>query len=100
MLDGIDYYPRKTKKKPKLIIWILGLTIVLIGLYTIVQYLSTSTQEDNSKTLIVISKGEKPTIATNSSIIIKTNQTYQSKIDSRVKSDKGLDELIQTFEQQ
>jgi len=100
MLDGIDYYPRKTKKKPKLIIWILGLTIVLTALYTIFQYLSTSTQEANSKTLIVISKGEKPTVTTNSSIIIKSNQTYQPKIDSRVKSDKGLDELIQTFEQQ
>jgi hypothetical protein len=100
MLDGIDYYPRKTKKNSKSKIWILGLVVVSIVLYTVVQNFPQPPQEDSGKTLIVISKGERPIITTNSSIIIKTNQTYQPKIDSRVKSDKGLDELIQTFEQQ
>lgn len=100
MLDGIDYYPRKAKKSSKSKILILGLLVVSIVVYAIVQNLSQSPQEDNGKILIVVSKGEKPIVNVNSSIIIKSNQTYQPKIDSRVKSDKGLDELIQTFEQQ
>ncbi|WPE16055.1 hypothetical protein R5P06_05765 [Candidatus Thioglobus autotrophicus] len=99
MLDGIDYYPSKKKRKPRIKIWILILAIVLMGLYGY-QYLEMPVKEANNNTLIVISKGKKPVEEQTNSVIIKSNKTYQTEIDRRVKSDKGLDELIQTFKKQ
>ncbi len=99
MLDGIDYYPSKTKKKPKLKIGSLVVLLLVIGVYFAFQNSLTTPEANNNQTLIVISKAEKPIEAT-TSIIIKSNKSYQPEIDRRVKSNKGLDELIQTFEQQ
>ena len=64
------------------------------------QYLEAPVKEVNDSTLIVISKGKKPVEESLSNVIIKSDQVYQSEIDRRVKSDKGLDELIQTFKKQ
>ncbi|MBT3277112.1 hypothetical protein [Candidatus Thioglobus sp.] len=100
MLDGIDYYPRKKKRQPKLKIWVLILSVFFIGLYGY-QASENTTKKVNDNTLIVISKGKKPVEEKADSVIIKSNQAYQqTEIDRRVKSDRGLDELIQTFKQQ
>jgi hypothetical protein len=100
MLDGIDYYPRKRKRQPKIKIWVLILTIFVIWVYGY-QASENTTTKVNDNTLIVISKGKRQVEEKTNSVIIKSNQSYQqTEIDRRVKSDRGLDELIQTFKQQ
>ena len=99
MLYGIDYYPSKKKRKPRVKIWILILALALVSVYAY-QYLEAPVKEVSNNTLIVVSKGKKPVEESISSIIIKSDQVYQGEIDRRVKSDKGLDELIQTFKKQ
>ena len=99
MLDGIDYYPSKKKRKPRVKIWILILVLVLVAT-SAYQYLKTPVKEVSGNTLIIVSKGKKPIEESISSVIIKSNQVYQGERDHRVKSDKGLDELIQTFKKQ
>jgi hypothetical protein len=99
MLDGIDYYPSKKKRKPRVKIWFLISALALVAGY-VYQYLEAPVKEVNDSTLIVISKGKKPVEESLSNVIIKSDQVYQSEIDRRVKSDKGLDELIQTFKKQ
>ena len=100
MLGGIDYYPRKKKRKPRVIIWalILGFFILVIYGY---QYLELPVEKSSAtNTLIVISKGKKQAEEKVNSVIIKSNNIDQVEADRRVKSNKGLDELIQTFTQQ
>ena len=99
MLDGIDYYPRKKKRKPRIKIWVLMLGFFILGVYGY-QYLELPVEQSNANTLIIISKGKKQVEEKVNSVIIKSNNTYQVETDRRVKSDKGLDELIQTFKQQ
>jgi len=99
MLDGIDYYPKKKKRKPRVKIWIFILGFFILGVYGY-QYLELPVEQSNANTLIVISKGKKQVEEKVNSVIIKSNNTYQVETDRRVKSDKGLDELIQTFKQQ
>ena len=99
MLGGIDYYPRKKKRKPRVKIWALVLGFFILGIYGY-QYLELPVEKSNTNTLIVISKGKKQVEEKTNSVIIKSNNTYQVEADRRVKSDKGLDELIQTFKQQ
>ena len=90
----------KKKRQPKLKIWVLILSVFFIGLYGY-QASENTTKKVNDNTLIVISKGKKPVEEKVDSVIIKSNQAYQqTEIDRRVKSDRGLDELIQTFKQQ
>lgn len=99
MLEGVDYYPRKTKKKPKLKIGVVGLLFVFLGVYFYLNTDQTSTNSSVSKTTFVISKAKKQEDEVASSIIIKSNSSYQPiKIDKRVKSDKGLDEVIQNYQ--
>jgi len=100
MLGGIDYYPRKKKRKPRVIIWalILGFFILVVYGY---QYLELQVEKSSAiNTLIVISKGKKQAEEKVNSVIIKSNNIDQVEADRRVKSNKGLDELIQTFTQQ
>lgn len=99
MLDGIDYYPRKKKRKPRIKIWVLMLGFSILAAYGY-QYLELPVEKSKTDTLIVISKGKKQVEEKTNSVIIKSNNTYQVETDRRVKSDKGLDELIQTFKQQ
>lgn len=99
MLDGIDYYPSKRQKKPRKKLWVLSFIVLLLGGYGVSQFLEKTIKKPIKNTLIVVSKGEKQVDDVVNSIIIKSNKNYQPKIDYRVKSDKGLDELIQTFEQ-
>ncbi|CAC9585007.1 hypothetical protein [uncultured Gammaproteobacteria bacterium] len=98
MLDGIDYYPNKPKKNPRLKIWIFALLCLFIGGYFISQLTLKPAEKPPIQTLIVVSKAKK-IIEAPSSVIIKSDQTYQSVIDHHVKSDKELDELIQTFKE-
>ncbi|WP_428087295.1 hypothetical protein [Candidatus Thioglobus sp.] len=100
MLDGIDYYPAKSKKKFKLSIWIFSFIVLLLSAYFIFKYFPEAQQNPNKQTLIIVSKAKKPVENLNTSIIIKSSNSYQPEIDQRVKSDKGLDELIQKFKQQ
>ena len=100
MLGGIDYYPRKKKRQPRIKIWalILGFFILVVYGY---QYLELPVEKSSAtNTLIVISKGKKQVEEKVNSVIIKSNNIDQVEADRRVKSDKGLDELIQTFTQQ
>jgi len=100
MLGGIDYYPRKKKRKPRVKIWalILGFFILVVYGY---QYLELQVEKSSAiNTLIVISKGKKQAEEKVNSVIIKSNNIDQVEADRRVKSNKGLDELIQTFTQQ
>ncbi len=97
MLDGIDYYPSKGKKEPQRKIRILALIIILLGGYSIFEFLEEPIKESEESALIIISKGEKQTDEVADSIIIKSNQVYQPRVDYRVKSNKGLDELIHTL---
>ena len=65
------------------------------------QYLELPIEKSSAtNTLIVISKGKKQAEEKVNSVIIKSNNIDQVEADRRVKSDKGLDELIQTFTQQ
>ena len=100
MLGGINYYPRKKKRKPRIKIWalILGFFILVVYGY---QYLKLAGEKSSvTNTLIFISKGKKQVEEKANSVIIKSNNTYQVEADLRVKSDKGLDEVIQIFKQQ
>ena len=100
MLDGIDYYPRKKKRKPRIKIWVLILGFFILVVYGY-QYLELPVEKSSAtNTLIIISKGKKQVEEKANSVIIKSNNTYQVEADLRVKSDKGLDELIQIFKQQ
>ena len=99
MLDGIDYYPKKSKRKFKLNAWFFVLLLLSVGVYFAIQYFPKTAERPNEQALIVISKAKKPIEKSSSSIIIKSSKTYQLEADNRVKSDRGLDELIQTFEQ-
>ncbi len=99
MLEGVDYYPRKTKKKPKLKIGVFGLLAVVLLVYFYLNLDKTPAKSSVSKTTFVISKAKKQENEVASSIIIKSNNSYQPvKIDKRVKSDKGLDEVIQSYQ--
>ena len=76
----------------------LGFSI--LGIYGY-QYFDLPVEKSSAtNTLIVISKGKKQVEEKVNSVIIKSNNTDQVEADRRVKSDKGLDELIQTFKQQ
>jgi len=100
MLGGIDYYPRKKKRKPRIKIWALILSFFILVVYGY-QYLELPVEKSSAtNTLIVISKGKKQAEEKVNSVIIKSNNIDQVEADRRVKSDKGLDELIQTFTQQ
>jgi D-arabinose 1-dehydrogenase-like Zn-dependent alcohol dehydrogenase len=100
MLDGIDYYPSKKKRKPRVKNWVLMLGFFILGVYGY-QYLESPAEKSSAtNTLIVISKGKKQAEEKVNSVIIKSNNIDQVEADRRVKSDKGLDELIQTFKQQ
>lgn len=80
-------------------IWVLMLSFFILAAYGY-QYLELPVEKSKTDTLIVISKGKKQVEEKTNSVIIKSNNTYQVETDRRVKSDKGLDELIQTFKQQ
>ncbi len=99
MLDGIDYYPRNKKRKLRAKKWVLMLGFSILGIYGY-QYFELPVEKSSANTLIVISKGKKQVEEKVNSVIIKSNNTYQIEADRRVKSHKGLDELIQTFKQQ
>ena len=99
MLGGIDYYPRKKKRKPRIKIWTLILGFFILGVYGY-QYFELPVEKSSANTLIVISKGKKQVEEKVNSVIIKSNNIDQVEADRRVKSHKGLDELIQTFKQQ
>jgi len=99
MLDGIDYYPKKSKKKSRSKVWIVIVLVLFVGGYLISQIFEKKIVKSSSQTMIVISEAKKA-IEEPTSIIIKSNKAYQPIIDHRVKSGKGLDELIQIFKQQ
>ncbi len=99
MLDGIDYYPAKAKKKPNTKIWVLGFLTLLVAAYWYQNTKFSSVKTTNDPTLIIVSKAKK-TVETPTSVIIKSSEIEQPMVDRRVKSNKGLDELIQTFKQQ
>jgi paraquat-inducible protein B len=99
MLDGIDYYPKKSKKKSWSKVWIVVVLVLLVGAYLTSQFFEKKAIKSSSQTMIVISKAKK-FIEEPTSIIIKSNKDYQPIIDHRVKNGKGLDELIQIFKQQ
>ena len=98
MIDGIDYYPKKRKKTPKLK-WMLVLLMLVLASGAAYWYLNKS-QDSPTKstpTMIVISKGEKEKELIETSVIINQNQTSDTVIDKRVNSSKGLDEVIQNY---
>ncbi len=99
MLEGVDYYPRKTKKKPKLKIGVFTLLVIFLSVYFYSNIDQSTLDSNTGKTTFVISKAKKQDGETTSSIIIKSNNSYQpTKLDKRVKSDKGLDEVIQSYQ--
>jgi aspartate ammonia-lyase len=99
MLDGIDYYPKKSKKKSQSKVWIVVVLVLFVGGYLTSQFFDKQAVKSSGQTMIIISKAKK-SIEEPTSIIIKSNKAYQPSIDHRVKSGKGLDELIQIFKQQ
>ncbi|MDC9726992.1 MAG: hypothetical protein PSN35_04055 [Candidatus Thioglobus sp.] len=99
MLDGIDYYPAKAKKKSNTKSWILGFLVISVAVYWYQNTEFSSVKTTNDPTLIIVSKAKK-TVEAPTSIIIKSSDIEQPMVDRRVKSNKGLDELIQTFKRQ
>jgi hypothetical protein len=99
MLEGIEYYPKKSKIKFKSKVFILIFIVLIIGVYFLLQNSSTTTKvNNNNQTLIVIKKAQGP--IKNTINIIKYDTSYQPEIDNQAKSYRKLDEIIQAFEQQ
>jgi len=99
MLEGVDYYPRKAKKKPKLKIGFFALLVIFLSVYFYSNIDQSTLDSNTGKTTFIISKAKKQEDEAASSIIIKSNNAYQPiKVDKRVKSDKGLDEVIQSYQ--
>jgi hypothetical protein len=97
MLEGIDYYPKKSKKNFKLKWW---LTLFLAFFSGIFWYLN---QKDNTKkvkktpVLIVIIRGEKEQKELASTVIIDNHPLLDSKSNKNIINSKALDEAIHNY---
>ncbi|QKQ23864.1 hypothetical protein HUE58_01390 [Candidatus Ruthia endofausta] len=97
MLEDIDYYPKKSKKKLKLKWW---MPLILAFISGIFWYLN---QKDNTKkvrkapVLIVISKGEEEQKETVSIVIIDNHPLLGSDSNNNIVNPKSLDEAIHNY---
>ncbi len=97
MLEDIDYYPKKSKKKLKLKRW---MPLILAFISGIFWYLN---QKDNTKkvrkvpVLIVISKGEEEQKEAVSTVVIDNQPLLGSDSNNNIVDPKSLDEAIHNY---
>jgi hypothetical protein len=99
MIEGIEYYPKKSKIRLKSIIFAFAFIVLIISVYFLSQSSSTTTKaSNNNQTLIVIKKAQGA--IKNTVNIIKYDTNYEPEVDNQAKSYRKLDEIIQAFEQE
>ncbi len=97
MLESIDYYPKKSKKKLKLKFWLLLILVSNVGIFW---YLN---QKDNIKkakevpALIIINQGEKEQKKVVSTVIINDHLLLNSGFNKNIIISKELDEIIYNY---
>ncbi|BAF61482.1 hypothetical protein [Candidatus Vesicomyidisocius calyptogenae] len=97
MLESIDYYSKKSKKKLKLKCWLLLILVSNVGIFW---YLN---QKDNIKkakevpALIVINHGEKEQKEVVSTVIINDYLLLNSGFNRNIINSKELDEIIYNY---
>ncbi len=98
MLEGIDYYPQKKKKKHNSKLWLIFLSVFGIASYL---YFNLDKIKDtpvnNNSNLIVIIEGEKPEEAIVTKSTINTSDSLVFEEDNAVVNLKGLDEVIRVY---
>ncbi|BBB22462.1 conserved hypothetical protein [Abyssogena phaseoliformis symbiont OG214] len=97
MLEGIDYYPKKSKKKLKLK-WRMPLLLALMaGIFWYLNQKYNTKKVKKAPVLIVISKGEKEQKETVSTVIIDNHSLLGSNSNKNIVNPKALDEAIHNY---
>jgi hypothetical protein len=100
MIEGIDYYPKKSKTKRWLKIFVVGLIIVLISLLIYIQFDFDEVEKPAENRLILIEKPAPKPLKIIDDITLKADKNPTPKLGNQTTKDAVLDEPIQTFEQQ
>ena len=94
MLEGIDYYPKKSKKKLKLKWWLPLFLAFFSGIFWYLNQKDNTKKVKKNPVLIVISRGEKELAST---VIIDNHPLLDSKSNKNIINPKALDEAIHNY---
>ncbi len=98
MLEGIDYYPQKKKKKHNSKLWLIFLSVFGIASYLYFNLDKIKdTSVNNNSNLIVIIEDEKPEEVIVTKSTINTSDSLVSEDGNAVVNSKGLDEVIRVY---
>ncbi|BBB23964.1 conserved hypothetical protein [Isorropodon fossajaponicum endosymbiont JTNG4] len=97
MLESIDYYPKKSKKKLKLKWWIPLLLAFIAGIFWYLNQKDNTKKVKEAPILIVISKGEKEQKEIVSTVIIDNHPLLDSDSNKNIINPKALDEAIHNY---
>ncbi len=97
MLEGIDYYPKKSNKKLKLKWWMLLLLAFIAGMFWYLNQKDNTQKVKEAPVLIIISKGEKEQKEIVNTVIIDNHPLLGSYSNKNIINPKELDEAIHNY---
>ncbi len=97
MLEGINYYPKKSKNKLKLKWWVLLLLFFISGIFWYLNHKDNIKKVKEAPILIVISEGKKEQEEFVSAVIADNHPLFDSDSNQNIINPEALDEAIHNY---